>query len=179
MAKIRKAVLETVRKAVRLTYICAQDTPDLGEIATALGCDEISPATLASWAKEDGWEEDRLKAQGEEAALREHARRRKYAAQNSLEALHNQAVRVQRGLRPKSWEAAASVQMRCAETLRFWADQDAKVNVASADESKGKEPPDAPIPDTWQKMSEEDWQRLAHAALSKKHGATSESSEQN
>lgn len=179
VCKIRESVLQTVRKAVRLTYLCSQDTPDLGEIATALGCDEITPATLAGWAKEDGWEEDRLKAQGEEAALREDARRRRYAAQSSLEALHNQAVRMQRGLRPKTWEAAASVQMRCAETLRVWADQDARANVTNAEEHKTDEAPIAPIPDTWGQMTEEDWQRLAHAALAKTQEATGGSSQQN
>ncbi len=168
MLSHKERILDIIRRAAKLTYVHGRSQMDLGELASALNHDAISPSTLALWADEDGWEAERRAAQGGDEALREQAERQKVAARKSLESLHNQALRVQRVLKPKTWEAAAGIQMRCAETLRHWADED--MRRVAGDEHAGASkdaPAAAEVPEAWRNLTDEDWQALAHAALRK------------
>ena len=164
MGRLREDVAATVRRAAGLTFVHAAEPLSIKTLVDALDSPELTPEVLAEWAAADDWEGQRAATLDTERARQEAAERRRNACLASIEALHNQALRLQRGLRPRSWEAAATIQMRCAETLREWNEAQAR---AAAPEPAATAPAEAPLPaGAWAEMSDDDWQNLAHAALS-------------
>lgn len=163
---IRPDVLALARRAAMMTYVHAKDRLRLDEMATSLDAG-VTPAMLDKWREEDRWEEHRAEAIGAEALALSSAEHRSIEARLAVERIHNRAWNAQRALRPKSWESAVSLQLRAAETLRSWADEDVRrwKPDAGQDADSGSPVPPTPV----EELTEEEWQQMAHAALSKKH----------
>ena len=158
---IRPEVESAVRKAVMLSYVYSARQMTIEELADTLNEPTITPETLARWADADNW--DGLRAQ--KRTPQENATDRVDSCARSLQALHNRALRLQRSLRPKSWESAAMVQMRCAESLRAWSAEEAKAGDQAALAEQAAVRPDVPTT-AWEGISDQEWQAMAHAALS-------------
>lgn len=169
---IRAEVAEAVRKAAGLIYVQSEPGMTYAWLAAQLDSEAVDADVIARWAEEDCWEERRNKVFSERIAAAptppppSNAAKRAEACLKAVETLHNSAVIARRQLRPKSWEQAAMVQLRCAEALRHWSHQDEAKDAASKSTADTGKPPAIPADSVF---NEEQWQDLAHVALKRRN----------
>lgn len=173
---IRAEVAEAVRKAAGLIYTQAPRGMTYDWLAAQLDNEAVDSEVIARWAEEDCWEQRRAKITGERMAAASvelpaptDAAKRAEDCLKAVKSLHNDAVLARRKLRPKSWEQAAMVQLRCAEALRHWSLEEERQDDNKRDDNKRDAAAGGPpVINADKVLTEEQWQDMAHVLLAKK-----------